>query len=573
MSSRSRTRRAGRFPPAARPMLGALERFVDGHARPGEPGAHRRPPAPQARRARGAGALRQGRRPSWSAPPRRAARSGRTPRCSTGGSSERVPRAARAARRSSRRPSDAARAARRAGHDARLPSERRAAPTGCSRRATSTRRGSCCLASAAVARRRAAARARRARAPAARRVGQTTANAWGVLALERSRPRSSARRSRARRRRRSAGREAPARLGGRRRRAARSTSRGRRRATRSRSPRGRGRAVGAVEPRAAVPLARALSSGYRIGGAPSSRRAQKTRASGLEPRRRRARAPRDRGADASWVVVDDPIPAGATLLGSGLGGDSALVTAGERDRRGVWPAFTERGSRRSARYYEWVPKGTFTLEYTVRLNQAGRFAAAADARRGDVLAREDGRAAERRDRGRPVSIGAPGPWAPPVSALLARRRAGRALGRSSTPRAALSAAVRARHAAPRLCSSIATARCCTSAASTRAAAPRVDAARRDRAGAARSGVAAEDRRFRAHGGVDARAVAGAVAERARRRGRAAARARSRCSSPRCLDPGSRAPRRAADARAKLRQMRRARALERAGARTRSSRHT
>ncbi|HVR51869.1 MAG TPA: alpha-2-macroglobulin family protein, partial [Pseudorhodoferax sp.] len=45
-------------------------------------------------------------------------------------------------------------------------------------------------------------------------------------------------------------------------------------------------------------------------------------------------------ADMTWVVVTDPIPGGATILGGGLGRDSQIATAGQRSPTGnAWPAF------------------------------------------------------------------------------------------------------------------------------------------------------------------------------------------------------------------------------------------
>ncbi|WP_394060136.1 alpha-2-macroglobulin [Alcaligenes sp. WGS1538] len=76
---------------------------------------------------------------------------------------------------------------------------------------------------------------------------------------------------------------------------------------------------------------------------------------------------------ASWVVVSDPIPAGATILGSGLGRDSALATEGERNEGVAWPAFVERRFDGYRAYYERFPEGTTTVEYTVRLNTVGQF--------------------------------------------------------------------------------------------------------------------------------------------------------------------------------------------------------
>ncbi|HLW25202.1 MAG TPA: MG2 domain-containing protein [Steroidobacteraceae bacterium] len=78
-------------------------------------------------------------------------------------------------------------------------------------------------------------------------------------------------------------------------------------------------------------------------------------------------------SDMSWVVVDDPIPAGATVLGSGLGGQSALLQKGER--RAGWGslAYEERRFEAFRAYYRFVPKGHWSVDYTVRLNNPGTF--------------------------------------------------------------------------------------------------------------------------------------------------------------------------------------------------------
>jgi uncharacterized protein YfaS (alpha-2-macroglobulin family) len=82
----------------------------------------------------------------------------------------------------------------------------------------------------------------------------------------------------------------------------------------------------------------------------------------------------DAAADMTWVAITDPVPAGATILGSGLGRDSQLATRGEKaSGRGV-PAFEERGFEAFRGYYEYLPKGSTKVEYTVRLNNAGDFA-------------------------------------------------------------------------------------------------------------------------------------------------------------------------------------------------------
>ncbi|MBF0436021.1 MAG: Ig-like domain-containing protein [Magnetococcales bacterium] len=79
-------------------------------------------------------------------------------------------------------------------------------------------------------------------------------------------------------------------------------------------------------------------------------------------------------SDRTWVVVDDPIPGGSTLLGGGLGKDSKIMTGGENNAEDhVWPAFVERTFDAYRAYFARVEKGSFSVEYTVRLNTPGVF--------------------------------------------------------------------------------------------------------------------------------------------------------------------------------------------------------
>ncbi len=78
-------------------------------------------------------------------------------------------------------------------------------------------------------------------------------------------------------------------------------------------------------------------------------------------------------ADMTWVAVSDPVPAGAVILGSGLGRDSRMLSAPEDQRPRVRPTYEERSFDAFRAYYEHVPKGTWTVEYALRLNQAGAF--------------------------------------------------------------------------------------------------------------------------------------------------------------------------------------------------------
>ncbi|MFO7707464.1 MAG: MG2 domain-containing protein [Desulfobacterales bacterium] len=78
-------------------------------------------------------------------------------------------------------------------------------------------------------------------------------------------------------------------------------------------------------------------------------------------------------AGTGWVAVSDPLPAGATVLGSGLGRDSRLMSPGEPPSGRMRPAFEERSFEAFRAYYEQVPAGRWALEYTLRLNQSGTF--------------------------------------------------------------------------------------------------------------------------------------------------------------------------------------------------------
>src|SRR5690606_6749495 len=75
----------------------------------------------------------------------------------------------------------------------------------------------------------------------------------------------------------------------------------------------------------------------------------------------------------TWVVLDDPVPPGASILGSGLGRDATAnvqtPAAGPNDT----PTFVERTASAYRAYFEYLPVGRVILAYTVRLNAAGNF--------------------------------------------------------------------------------------------------------------------------------------------------------------------------------------------------------
>ncbi|WP_246050503.1 alpha-2-macroglobulin family protein [Leptospira langatensis] len=74
----------------------------------------------------------------------------------------------------------------------------------------------------------------------------------------------------------------------------------------------------------------------------------------------------------SWLALKDPVPAGASVLGSGLGRDSALLSESQTS---WWdsPSFVERKFEGVTAYYEYFFPGEITYEYIYRINSPGNF--------------------------------------------------------------------------------------------------------------------------------------------------------------------------------------------------------
>jgi len=125
-----------------------------------------------------------------------------------------------------------------------------------------------------------------------------------------------------------------------------------------------------VTSRAAVPLTAPFSSGFAV------RRAVSAMSQAVPGRWSRGDVmkvhlevtPR---APLAWVVVNDPVPAGATVLGGSLGGRSDILAAGAT--AGVQPTFVERRTEAVHAHYEAVTRATIAYDYTLRLNSAGTF--------------------------------------------------------------------------------------------------------------------------------------------------------------------------------------------------------
>lgn len=128
-----------------------------------------------------------------------------------------------------------------------------------------------------------------------------------------------------------------------------------------------------VQSLAAIPLKAPLRAGYAITRSVSAIE-QKEKGRWSRGDVMRVRLEIDAQSDMTWVVVSDPVPGGATLLGSGLGRDSAIATRGEKREGTAWAAFEERSFEAFRGYYEHLPRGRHVVEYTLRLNNPGRFA-------------------------------------------------------------------------------------------------------------------------------------------------------------------------------------------------------
>lgn len=136
-----------------------------------------------------------------------------------------------------------------------------------------------------------------------------------------------------------------------------------------------------VQALSAIPLKAPLRAGYAVtksvalldGGQDGGK------ASVVKPGQRlprgsvlRIRLEVDAQSDMTWVVLSDPVPGGATILGSGLGRDTELASQSEK-AEGMWPVYVERAFEAWRGYFDFMPKGHHVVEYTVRLNNPGRF--------------------------------------------------------------------------------------------------------------------------------------------------------------------------------------------------------
>ena len=157
---------------------------------------------------------------------------------------------------------------------------------------------------------------------------------------------------------------------------------------------GTGRPWATIRANAALPLKAPLSSGFTI-----TRTVTPVEQQVAGAYRRgdvvRVHIDVDAQSDMTWVVVDDPIPAGATVLGSGLGGQSNTLTQGERAQGAGMARVRTARVRRLPRLLPIRAEGPFQHRIHGAFEQPRHLPAAADTRRSDVRAGNVRRTAER----------------------------------------------------------------------------------------------------------------------------------------------------------------------------------
>ena len=142
---------------------------------------------------------------------------------------------------------------------------------------------------------------------------------------------------------------------------------------------GRGQPWVSWQALAAVPVKAARANGLRVTRAVTALQ-QKQPGTNSRGDLWRVRLTVESDQEMNWVVVSDPIPGGARILGDAGSGArderpaaGAAAAVGEPSARNVWPTYVERSFAAYRAYYGFVPRGTFFVDYTLRLNNAGEF--------------------------------------------------------------------------------------------------------------------------------------------------------------------------------------------------------
>ncbi|EKR63889.1 alpha-2-macroglobulin family protein [Leptospira weilii str. 2006001853] len=133
---------------------------------------------------------------------------------------------------------------------------------------------------------------------------------------------------------------------------------------------GNGKPYAVIHTKAALPLKEKLESGMRMEKEILDESGNK-KSSFREGDLVRVRLKIYTESDLSWIAVKDPIPAGANILGTGLGNDSRI--SAELAKGDNSPTFVERKWEGYTAYFEYLPAGSATLEYVYRINHIGKF--------------------------------------------------------------------------------------------------------------------------------------------------------------------------------------------------------
>ncbi len=141
-----------------------------------------------------------------------------------------------------------------------------------------------------------------------------------------------------------------------------------------------------VQSRARIVLKQPLSTGFKVEKSIEPLQ-QKVKGQWSVGDVVRVRLKLEAQSDVGWVALDDPIPAGSTLLGRALGRDSSTAASqpdtgsgeyeggyeGDYESGWSWPTYAEFGADSYRAYFERIYKGGGEISYTLRLNQSGDF--------------------------------------------------------------------------------------------------------------------------------------------------------------------------------------------------------
>lgn len=131
---------------------------------------------------------------------------------------------------------------------------------------------------------------------------------------------------------------------------------------------GSGKPWAIVTSRAAVPVTQPLSTGFAIRKSIVPLQ-QKVKGEWHVGDIAKVTLEIDSQADMGQVVVDDPTPAGSTVLGGSQRDPSIVAESYDY----TWASWIERSFAGYRGYFNYVPKGKWLVSYRFRINQAGHF--------------------------------------------------------------------------------------------------------------------------------------------------------------------------------------------------------